>query len=207
MVIRPRLIWHENLFSRGSAMNETLHSILNRRSIRKFRPEQFPRSDLDQIIMAGLYAPSSKNTQAWHFTVLRLRADIDELTAAVKAATARMPENIYKDLVGRDEYTVNFHAPTFVIVSVDPARSSMPQEDASLALGNMFLAAYSLGLDSCWINQLHTLNDEPLFRAYLTRQGVPENDRVYGCGTFGYAEKRPSKARPRREGTVTIVGE
>ncbi len=188
-------------------MNETIHSIQNRRSIRKYKPEQFPRSDLDQIILAGQHAPSSKNTQAWHFTVLRSRAAIDGLTAEVKAATARMPENIYKELVGKDGYTVNFHAPTFIIVSMDPAVSSMPDADAALALGNMFLAAYSLGLDSCWINQINTLNDEPQFRAYLAQLGVPEGYRVYGCGTFGYAEKRPSRALPRREKTVTIIGD
>lgn len=44
-------------------MNETINTILKRRSVRKYTPEQFPQADLDIITKAGLYAPSARNTQ------------------------------------------------------------------------------------------------------------------------------------------------
>ncbi len=188
-------------------MNETIRTILERRSVRRYKPEQFPRADLDLILQAGLHAPSARNTQAWHLAVIRGAERIDALTREVKAATARMPENKYKDMVGKDGYTVNYHAPTFIIVSVDPAVSAAPEADAALVLGNMFLAARSLGIGSCWINQLNALNDEAAFRSHTAALGVPAKHRIHGCGAFGYPERMPANALDRMEHTVTITGE
>ena len=44
-------------------MNPTLETILTRRSIHRFKPDMLPRETIDQIIEAGLYAPSGMNTQ------------------------------------------------------------------------------------------------------------------------------------------------
>ena len=44
-------------------MNETMQTILTRRSIRAFKPDMLPRETIDAIIEAGLYAPSGMNTQ------------------------------------------------------------------------------------------------------------------------------------------------
>lgn len=185
-------------------VNDTISSILKRRSVRRYRPEQFPQAELQTILEAGLYAPSARNTQPWHLTVLREKDAIDELTREVKQATARMPENRYKELVGKDAYTVNDGAPTFIIVAIDTASSFAPEADAALVLGNMFIAASSLGIGSCWINQLNALNDEPLFRAHTAKLGVPEGSSIYGCACFGYPESE-QPAPPRREGTVRVL--
>ena len=186
-------------------MNETLSKIMTRRSIRKFKPEQFSQEDLQHIVNAGLYAPSSKNSQAWHLTVVRGQKAIARVTREVKAATERMPDNRYKEPVGKESYTVNYHAPTFIIVSANPTATGMPQADCALALGNMFLAAHSLGIGSCWINQLGLLSDEPGFRAFITDLGVPAGNHIYGCATFGYAEGAHPSPPLRREGTVNYV--
>lgn len=185
-------------------INDTLNSIRRRRSVRRYRPEQFPQADLETIIEAGLCAPSARNTQPWHLTVLRERNVIDELTREVKQATARMPENRYKELVCMDAYTINYGAPTFIIVTIDTASSFAPEADAALVLGYMFLAAGSLGIGSCWINQLNALNGEPLFRARITELGVPEGNRIYGCACFGYPEGE-LPVPPRREGAVCVA--
>ena len=71
---------------------------------------------------------------------------------------------------------------------------------------NMFLAATSLGIASCWINQLGTTCDDPEVRAYLTSLGVPENHKVYGCVALGYkAEGALLKEKTVKAGTITIV--
>lgn len=188
---------------KSTIVNDTIRSILKRRSVRRYRPEQFPQAELDAIVEAGLYAPSAGNKQPWHLTILRGTSVIDALTKEVKAATARMAENPYKERVAVDAYTVNFGAPTFVIVAIGP-ESLAPEADAALVLGNMFAAAHSLGIGSCWINQLNPLNEEPGFRAHITRLGVPEGYRIYGCACFGYPESAP-EASPRREGTVNVA--
>ena len=51
-------------------MNETMQTILTRRSTRKFKVQEIPQTDLDQILKAALYAPSGMGKQTWQFTVV-----------------------------------------------------------------------------------------------------------------------------------------
>ena len=60
-------------------MNETLEVIANRRSIRKYKPEQITDKELQQIMEAAILAPSARNQQKWHFTVVQKREIIDEM--------------------------------------------------------------------------------------------------------------------------------
>jgi len=185
-------------------MNDTIKTILERRSIRDYTTDPIHREHLDLIIQAGLYAPSSRNRQPWHLCVLQGQEMIDKLTIGLKAAIARMQDNPYAAQVSAERYTVNFHAPVFIIVSADPEVSTMPMADCALVLGNMFLAAHSLGIGSCWVNQLGSACQENSFRQILTKLGVPQNNYVYGCSAFGYAQSHPS-APKRKEGTVTFA--
>lgn len=41
-------------------MNQTMETILTRRSIRSFQVKPIPEEDLKQIVDAALYAPSAK---------------------------------------------------------------------------------------------------------------------------------------------------
>ena len=77
--------------------------------------------------------------------------------------------------------------------------------DCACAMQNIFLAAKSLGIGSCWINQLGQTYDDPEVRAFLTKLSIPENHRVYGCAALGYAAAAPVKERQLAEGTVTII--
>lgn len=184
-------------------MSEEFFNILRtRRSIRSFLPKPVPDASLEKIVEAGLYAPSGMNRQPWHFTVLTGLERLERVTAELKAAVARMPENRYKDFVGAAGYTVNYHAPAFIIVSAAADASNTVTEDCALALGNMFLAAHALGLGSCWINQLGSACAEPGFRALLTELGVPPKNHVYGAGTFGFIQGEAPAALPRKNGRV-----
>ena len=186
-------------------MNEIIRAIATRRSIRKYLKDPITQEELDSILKAGLYAPSARNRQPWHLTVLRGHEAIARLTAKVKAATLRMPDNPYHAMVSRDGYSVNYGAPEFVIVSGDPSVSPMAHNDCALVLGNMFLAAHSLGIGSCWINQLGILSDEPGFRAVLTSLGVPAQNKVYGCASLGYPEGSHPSAPERVANTVNYA--
>lgn len=185
-----------------------LNNILTRRSIRKFQSAPIPRESLEKIVEAGLYAPSARNSQPWHLTVVSGQDRLARITAELKAAVARMPDNPYKEVVGSAAYSVNYGAaPVFIIVSAAPDSSPVVVADCSLALGTMFLAAHALGIGSCWINQLGIACDEPGFRAFLTQLGVPAQNRIYGCGAFGFAEGDAPPAPARKEGRVTYVPE
>ncbi len=187
-------------------MNETLESIFSRRSIRSYKPLPLPAGDRDLIVRAGLFAPSARNIQPWHITVVENRKTIDRITDEVKAAILRVGVERYLGLARSPNYRVSFGAPAFMIVSADPESSNCPAEDCALVLGAMFLAAHSLGIGSCWVNQLGPVSDDPAFRALLSELGVPPKNRVYGCAAFGYNAGKHPEAPPRREGTVNFAG-
>ena len=70
----------------------------------------------------------------------------------------------------------------------------------------MFLAAQSLGIGSCWINQLGTTCDDPEVREFITALGVPANHKVYGCVALGYPDSKiPMKEKKVKVNTITIV--
>jgi nitroreductase len=187
-------------------MNSTIETILTRRSIRRYKPEQFSEEILKQILNAGIFAPSAMGRQPWHLLVVRGHSKIEEINREVKAATARMTDNPYKDYVASAGYRINYHAPTFVIVSgnirISPQNAPF---DCALVLGNMFLAAHSLGIGSCWINQLNVLNDEPDFRSFMSKIGIPNENRIFGCACFGYADNVTPEPAPRKENNIIII--
>lgn len=76
--------------------------------------------------------------------------------------------------------------------------------DGSAAIQTMLLAAQSLGLSTCWINQLRPLTDDPAIRPLLTQLGVPEDYIVIGSIALGYAAKETAPA-PRKEGIINII--
>lgn len=187
-------------------MNETICSILGRRSIRNYRPDPISDADRDKIVTAGLYAASARNTQPWHITVVQNQGVIRRITEEVKAAIVRCDVQRYLGLASSPAYAVNFGAaPMFVIVSGDDKASNSMPLDCALVLGNMFLAAHSLGIGSCWVNQLGPVVDDPAFRSLLDELGVPAGNRVVGSAAFGYNAGEHPKAPARVEGKVNIV--
>ncbi|MDR2503023.1 MAG: nitroreductase [Deltaproteobacteria bacterium] len=177
--------------------NAVLENILTRRSIRKFLTKSVPRDILEQIVEAGLHAPSGMGRQPWHFAVLTGQERLAGLTLALKEAVARMSHNPYKQYVGSPNYTVNYHAPVCILVSADPALSTA-EADCALAMGNIALAAHALGLGSCWINQLGSACADSGFRARLTELGVPETNHVYGCAAIGWPDGPAPSPVPRK---------
>jgi nitroreductase len=76
--------------------------------------------------------------------------------------------------------------------------------DCAIGLQNVFLAAESMGLGSCYLNQLHWLRDDAPLRDYLAELGIPREHVICASAAIGYSAK-PSSAPPRKENTVLIV--
>ncbi len=154
-------------------MNEVLQNILTRRSVRKFKEEQIKEDELDLILKAGTYAPSGMNKQSWQFTVIQNKEKIESLAKVVREA------------LGRD-VGYNFYAPPTLIMLSNEKDNTNGLADCSCALENIFLMANSLGIGSCWINQLKTICDEKEVREVLTNIDIPENHIVWGMASIGY---------------------
>ena len=172
-------------------MNAIIQNMLDRHSCRSFTDQPIEQEKLDDLITAAVWAPSGMNKQTWHFTLITDTEKIQQLAAAIRKADNR-PANY------------NFYAPTafFIVSGERDNRNSML--DGAAALENVLLAATSLGLGSCWINQVRDTCDAPEVRALLTEFGVPENHIVNAAASLGYAAA-PANVHERAENTVSIV--
>lgn len=193
-------------------MNEILQNILTRRSIRTYQPRQISDAELNVIIEAAKYAPSGSNSQTRNFTAVQNQEKLEQLNTLVREAFRNLPvdDKTYRSKIKgkkaaqNDNYNFYYHAPTLIIIS-DDRKYANAMADCSAALENILLAAHSLQIGSCWINQLTWFGDEPAIREVLTAFGVPENDKVCGAAALGYIAGNRPKAAPRREGTVHII--
>jgi nitroreductase len=172
-------------------MNETIKTLLQRRSIRKFKPEQIREEELKAILEAGMYAPSGANQQAAFFVVVQDKELLKKLSAMNAAVLG-------KDM---DPY---YGAPTVVLVFADKSKIT-PIEDASLALGNMFNAAASLGVGSCWVHRAKQMFETEEGKALLRKWGVTGDYIGVGSCILGYPEGGHPKAAPRKENFVVRV--
>ena len=193
-------------------MNEVLKNILTRRSIRAYTKEQIVETELEAIIEAAKYAPSGGNSQSWHFTIVQNIEKLQLLNTGVRHSfknlilddTTYRSKRTGKKAAENSNYNFYYHAPTLIIVSNDRDYSNA-MADSSVALQNIFLAAHSLHIGSCWINQLTWFGDEPAIREVLTTFGIPENYKVCGAAALGYVLGNQPKATPRKEGTVSVI--
>jgi len=172
-------------------MNETMKTLLNRRTIRKFKPDQITDEELNAVLEAGKYAPSGANQQSAIFIVVQneeMRKKLSKMNAAVNGKDA-------------DPY---YGAPTIILVLADKTKVT-PVEDGSLAIGNMYNAAYSLGLGACWVHRTRQMFETEEGESLLKEWGVVGDYMGVGSCILGYPDCEQPKASPRKENYVYLV--
>ncbi len=114
---------------------EVLEAIMTRRSVRVFDRRPVPKSDLLQLVAAGMQAPSAGNQQPWQFVI------IDD-----RGLLLRVPDfHPYAQMVET--------APAAILVCGDLSleqRKGYWVQDCSAATQNILLAAHGLGLGAVW---------------------------------------------------------
>ncbi len=187
-------------------MNETIQTILKRRSIRAYKPDQVDDESLELILEAGRYAPSAMNQQPWHFTVVRNRTLLEKLEMSCKTVFLESDVEALREIARRDDFSVFYHAPVLVIVTGDAAALA-PQYDCTLAMQNMMLAAASLGIGSCWMHSIMMLHATEKGKAVFRSLGItfPEGHIPYAAAVFGYSAMPLPEPEPRKPGDVTII--
>lgn len=176
-------------------MNETLKTIMNRRSIRSYTEKQVENEDLKQIIDAGLYAPSAMNQQSWHFTVIQNKDIINKMNEICKVIIQQ---------TSKPDLNLFYNAPTVILVSGEE-KAIAPENDCSLAMENMFIAAASLGIGSCWVHSVRRLSSTPEGQKLLKEIGIPAGYSIVGSGIFGYPASGSPTPSQRKDSTVNII--
>ena len=178
-------------------MNETIKSILNRRSYRAYKPEQISKEELDAIINCGLNAPSAMNTQNWHFTVIQNK----DLLARINADTiSQLPKDAQERMTARNggskDFSLFYFAPTVVLVSgVADDRYSLL--NGAYAAENMCVAAESMNIGSIIIGMAAMLFNSPKAEDYMRELRIPSGYKPDYAVCFGY--KGMEAAPPERE--------
>ena len=185
-------------------MNLVIETIKSRRSIRSFKPDAIPRTDLDVVLDAGIWAPSGMNAQAWHFTAITKRDLIERLNALIKESLRSSIDERLRAMVERAQADFYYGAPVVVIASGE-VESPTIAPDCALGLQNMMLAAASLGLGSCWVHAPTRLADGPKTMALRAELGIPDNHAIFGSMALGYAEGHAPAPPPRKAGRTAII--
>ena len=170
-------------------MNEVIRAMLERRSIRKFKQEVPKKEDLEQIIEAGLYAANGMGRQAAIVVAVTNREIIEKLS------------KVNAEIWGKEGIDPFYGAPAILIVLAEKDWRNAAY-DGSLVMGNLMLAAHSLGLGSIWINRAKQEFEMEEWKAWLKSIGVEGEWEGVGHCAVGYIDGDVPKAAPRKANRV-----
>jgi nitroreductase len=171
-----------------SEIMDVLEAIKGRRSIRAFKNQDVPAEIVEKLIDAARWAPSAGNIQPWEFIIVR-KPEIKR-----RLAEAALGQSFIEE------------APVVIVVCADENCSSQGYgvrgktlyciQDTAAAIQNIHLAAYSLGLGTCWVGA---------FREEGARKilGIPQGVKPVAIVPVGYPAEAPPP--PNRKPLNKIV--
>ena len=192
-------------------MNETMQTILHRRAIRRFDERQIDEELLQQILQAGLYAPSAGGKQGVIFAVCQDK-EVNERLGKIKRANSNPHMATAKNYVSKEQPSIAdapnlvnafYDAPT-VITMFAPKNFLFSVDDCAVAAENMMLAADSLGIGSCYIGQGWTAFADSYGQEILRKWEIRTDYYAVMQLLLGYPredDKHPV-AKPRRNDRI-----
>ncbi len=165
---------------------EALEAILSRRSTRKYSDKMPDRALIEKVIEAGRYAPSGSNSQNTHFLVFNEKHILNAMADLVKEEFSKMEAD--QDTYVSLKHSISASKQGVFIVVANKKGYGNAMADSACALENMMIAANALDLGSCWINQLHWLEDNKAIRSFLRPYGLEDNETITGGLILGYAD-------------------
>ena len=151
-----------------------LDLILSRRSIRRYENKDIPEEVLQQILETGRQAPSAANRQPIRFVIVN---DRDTL------------KNLCDNLITRFVK----YAPVAIVGCADIKSlltGNWAVVDATIAMQNMVIAAWTLGIGSCWIGACNEKKVKELLK-------IPDEWKVVALLTFGYPAEQPKQRKKK----------
>jgi len=164
-----------------------IEAIRTRRSVRLYKPDAIPEEVLMQVLDAARLAPSAGNRQPWIFYVVRSPEVKEKLKAAYGAEWLQA-------------------APVAIVACGLPDKAWTRSDgknycdvDVTIAMDHLVLAAWELGLGTCWIGAF----DAAKLKEALE---LPEGVEPLAMTPLGYpAEQPPAKPRKPMEEFAKFV--
>lgn len=158
--------------------NETIRTLFEKHTIRKYLPDSVDRTALETIVQAGLRAPSSGGTQG---PVLLVCEDRDMNLALGRLSKSLYDEGAYPvssaqpSIADDDTIEDGFYGAPVMVHCFTPRGYSYSPFDGSMAAANMMIAAWSLGVGSCFVSRAERLFEVDWARAWAREKGIPDD--------------------------------
>ena len=174
-------------------MNEALNNLLTRRSCRAYEETQVAEDALNDILLAGTYAPTGMGKQSPLMVVVQ---DPDTLAKV---------ERLNGAVMGQEGAHTFYGAPTVVIV-FSKGDGLLEVADANLVIGNLLNAAHAVGVSSCYIWRARQTFESEEGKALKAAWGIPEEYLGAGNVILGYGKAGGERqAAPRKADYVKRV--
>ena len=174
-------------------MNEVIKAMVERRSARNYKDEMLPKEVIDDIIEAGLYAASGRNYQSAIIVAVTDKGMRDRLS--------EMNRKIGGWAEGFDPF---YNAPVVLIVLADKTKPTYIY-DGSLVMGNLMLAAHSMGIGSCWIHRAKEEFESDEGKEILKSLGIEGDHEGIGHCILGYTDSDLTKIPERKSDRVYFI--
>ena len=174
-------------------MNEIIKAIKERRSIRSFKPDMPSKALIEQVMDAGLYAPSGMGKQG----VITIAVTNKEIRDKMSADNCRIG--------GWKEGFDPFYGAPVVLVVLANKEVFTHVYDGSLVMGNLMLAAHSLGLGSIWIHRAKEEFETEEYKKFLADLGIEGEWEGIGHCAIGYMDGELPAAGPRAQNRMFFV--
>ena len=148
-------------------MNETLNTLIKRRSVRSYLDKPVEKETLDEILKAGTYAATAMGKQSPTMIAITNQDEINAL------------EKINAEILGNIVAHPFYGAKTVIMVLGDKNNPNTIY-DGSLVIGNLMNAAASLGIGSCWIHRAKGTLEREDGKALIKKWGL--NGDYIGIG-------------------------
>jgi nitroreductase len=165
--------------------------IQGRRSTRSYLQDPVSKEQIQEVLKAGIWAPSAWNGQPWRFVVLEDSEKIASLSKVI--LEIKLQKQIGKLREVSDP--IFYSAPVVVLICAEKPLNEYSAVDTAFCAQNCFLKAEELNLSTCAIGPVKLIAEYPERKSEFS---IPENWEVTLGFTLGYKQKE-SKAPQRQE--------
>lgn len=194
-------------------MDEMIKKMITRRSIRKYQNRQIEEEALQQILQAGLSAPSAGNNQYFRIVVCQDKQVNEKLgkinrfmqfkgkdPGTVAHAISEEQPSIQDDFTILSGY---YNAPT--VLTIFTKNHKYAREDAAVISENLLLAAHFLGLGACYIGRAEEVFHTEYGMEIRKKWGIPEDMTAVCSVLLGYRQGNAPRAKPQKKENIILV--
>ena len=174
-------------------MNQTIKDIISRRSVKKYIDKAVPQELLEQIVKAGTYAPTGRNSQSPIIIAVTNKEMRDKLSRI------NLDIIMGKNLATSSGHSDPFYGAPVVLMVLAKKDVATRVYDGSLVMENMMVAANSLGLGSCWIHRAKETFETEEGKQILRDLGIEDEYEGIGNCIVGYAAENACKPQAERK--------